>query len=345
MAVARYDIVVAGAGAAAAVAAFAAARLGRHVAIVGEGAPHQAGEGLADSAAAVLRGLGLGDLLTEVHHVRCHGVTCVTAKRRAVHPWPGLILDRARFNADLVAAAVAAGCEHRLGEVSEVTASQAGNGFTIGIKTGNARKTISAAMIIDATGRKAAVARRIGATRRVTTNLVAAWATLPAIEVAAEPGTLAIEALDSHWCYLAVGRRAASAAILGRRPPRDAASWLQAARRTSLLSGVTSVTSVRPVMQPANVSMLEPVCGDGWLACGDAAATFDPLSGYGLAFAIGTGYAAARSADAQLRGDRLAPLAFSALVSDRIARAWTGLEGAYATLALAPMGAALMGAA
>jgi flavin-dependent dehydrogenase len=338
--VARYDIVVAGAGSAAAVAAFAAARLGRRVAIVGESATHQAGEGLADSAAAVLRGLGLGDLLTEVHHVRCHGVTCVTAKRRAVHPWPGLILDRARFNADLMAAAVAAGCERRLGEISEVTAGQADNGFTIGIKTGNDLKTISAAMIIDATGRKAAVARRIGAARRVMTNLVAAWATLPAIDIAAEPGTLAIEALDSHWCYVAVGRRGAAAAILGRRPPGDAASWLDAARRTRLFANLALTTPVRPVMQPANVSMLEPVCGDGWLACGDAAATFDPLSGYGLAFAIGTGYAAARSADAQLRGDRLAPLAFSALVSDRIVRLWAGLEGAYESLALAPSGAA-----
>jgi flavin-dependent dehydrogenase len=94
-------------------------------------------------------------------------------------------------------------------------------------------------------------------------------------------------------------------------------------------------TPVRPVIQPANVSVLEPVCGDGWLACGDAAATFDPLSGYGLGFAIGTGYAAARSADAQLRGDRLARLAFSQLVGDRIARAWTGLAEAYQGLATA----------
>jgi flavin-dependent dehydrogenase len=340
MAVARFDIVVAGAGAAAAVAAFVAARLGRHVAIVGESALHQPGEGLAHGAAAVLRGLGLGDLLDEAHHVRCHGVTCVTANGRAVHPWPGFIVDRVKFNADLMAAALAAGCEHLRGEVFEVTADQADDCLRVGFKTRQDVNTIKAAMLIDATGRKAAVARRLGAARHVSTNLVAAWTTVSADEIAAEPGTLAIEACDAHWCYLAVGRHHATAAILGRRPPAEPGSWLAAARRASFLADLAPSMPIRPVMRPANVSVLKPVCGAGWLACGDAAATFDPLSGYGLAFAIGSGYAAARSADAQLRGDRLARMAFSRLVSDRIARAWTGLEDAYQTLALAPLDAA-----
>jgi flavin-dependent dehydrogenase len=338
--VARYDIVVAGGGAAGAVAAFAAARLGRRVAIISEPALHQPGEGLADSAAAVLSRLGFGDLLNEAHHVRCHGVACVTAAGRVVHPWPGFILDRPRFTADLMAAAVASGCEHVRGEISAVVVDQAGNGVTLRIKTQTDFKTISTAMVIDATGRKAAVARRIGAARRVFTNLAAAWVSLPANEITAEPGTLAIEAAGAHWWYVAVGRRAAAAASLGRRPPGDCASWLAAARRTELLADLAPATPVRPVIQPANVSVLEPVCGDGWLACGDAAATFDPLSGYGLGFAIGTGYAAARAADAQLRGDRLARLAFSQLVNDRIARAWTGLAEAYQGLATAPLDAA-----
>jgi flavin-dependent dehydrogenase len=338
--VARYDIVVAGGGAAGAVAAFAAARLGRRVAIVSEPALHQPGEGLADGAATVLSRLGLGDLLNEAHHIRCKGVTCVTAAGRVVHPWQGFILDRPKFTADLLAAAVASGCEHLSGEISAVTADQAGNGVTLGIKTQTDSRTISAAMVIDATGRKAAVSRRLGAARRVLTNLVAAWAPLPLSGIAAAPGTLAIEAAGAHWWYVAVGRRAAGAAILGRRPPGDCASWLAAARRTELLADLAPATPVRPVIQPANVSVLDPVCGDGWLACGDAAATFDPLSGYGLGFAIGTGYAAARSADAQLRGDRLARPAFGQLVGDRIARAWTGLAEAYQGLATARFDAA-----
>jgi flavin-dependent dehydrogenase len=107
-----------------------------------------------------------------------------------------------------------------------------------------------------------------------------------------------------------------------------------------MLADLSPATPVRSMIQPANVSVLEPVCGDGWLACGDAAATFDPLSGYGLGFAIGTGYAAARSADAQLRGNRLARLAFSRVVGDRTARAWTGLAEAYQGLATARLGGA-----
>ena len=337
---ARFDIVVAGSGAAGAVAAFAAARLGRRVAIVGEPALHQPGEGLADGAAAVLSRLGLGDLLNEAHHVRCHGIACVTAAGRVVRPWPGFILDRPKFTADLMAAAIAAGCEQVCGEISAVAADQAGNGVTLCIKTQTDFKTISTATVIDATGRRAAVARRIGAARRVFTNLAAAWATFRANEIAAAPGTLAIEAAGAHWWYVAVGRHAAAAAVLGRRPLGDSASWLADARRTALLADVAPATPVRPVIRPANVSVLEPVCGEGWLACGDAAATFDPLSGYGLGFAIGTGYAAARAADAQLHGDRLARLAFSQLVSDRVARAWAGLAEAYQGLAMGRLDAA-----
>jgi flavin-dependent dehydrogenase len=337
---ARFEIVVAGSGVAGAVAALTATRLGRRTAIVDAPALYQPGEGLADSAAAVLVHLGLGDVLNEAHHVRCRGIACVTADGSAIHPWPGFILDRAKLGSDLVGAAVASGCEHLRGEVSAVTGDPAGNGLAMWIKTPDGLTKIRTATVIDATGRKAVVARRLGASRKILTNLVAAWATLPTDKISREPGTLAIEAAGAYWWYVAVGRCGVAAAILGRRPPRESASWLAAARCTNLLADLMPSTPVRPVVLPANVSILEPVSGEGWLACGDAAATFDPLSGYGLGFAIGTGYAATRAADAQLRGDRLARVAFGQLVSDRVARAWAELAEAYHGLAISPFSTA-----
>lgn len=41
---------------------------------------------------------------------------------------------------------------------------------------------------------------------------------------------------------------------------------------------------------PAESSRLDVIAGDGWLALGDAAAAYDPLSSYGIASAMGSGF-------------------------------------------------------
>ena len=53
----------------------------------------------------------------------------------------------------------------------------------------------------------------------------------------------------------------------------------------------------------AHSATLEPCAGDGFLAAGDAALAFDPLSSQGLLNALFTGLAAAEAADSHLRGD------------------------------------------
>ena len=50
----------------------------------------------------------------------------------------------------------------------------------------------------------------------------------------------------------------------------------------------------------ASGSVSEPVAGDGWIACGDAAVSFDPISSQGILNAIRTGAAVA---SAILAGD------------------------------------------
>jgi flavin-dependent dehydrogenase len=328
----RYDVVIAGGGVAGALAGYTTARLGHRTAIIDKLVPHQTGEGLAADAATVLVRLGLSEILDRRYHVPCEAITCVTSEGSTHYPWKGFILNRARFNSDLLRVALAAGCERLHGEVIAVTRDPQGNGVLASVKTASAVAKIGIGAMIDATGRNAAIARRLGAARKVLTTLAAAWISLPTNKIATVPGTLAIEATGAHWCYVAVGRQGTTAAILGRHPPRDSASWFAAAGRTNILASLDVRTLVQPTMRAANVSILVPVCGDRWLSCGDATATFDPLSGYGLSFAIGTGYAAGRAADALLRGDSFGALAFRQLVSDRFNRAWQGLGEAYGGL-------------
>jgi len=58
-----------------------------------------------------------------------------------------------------------------------------------------------------------------------------------------------------------------------------------------------------PRVTAAHSSTLRPPAGDGWLAAGDAALSFDPLSSQGLFHALYTGLASAEAVDRSLSGD------------------------------------------
>ena len=73
--------------------------------------------------------------------------------------------------------------------------------------------------------------------------------------------------------------------------------------------GLTLDGEIRIV--PAGSSFLDCVAGDGWMAAGDAAASFDPLSAQGIMSAINSGLDAAHAAAAWLSGDRKAPVAYA----------------------------------
>ncbi len=79
-------------------------------------------------------------------------------------------------------------------------------------------------------------------------------------------------------------------------------SELLASTRTvgAAIGGV--VRRAEPRLVAAGTAWLDPCCGVGWLATGDAAASFDPLSGQGIATALALGKAAGGAADEMLHG-------------------------------------------
>ena len=59
---------------------------------------------------------------------------------------------------------------------------------------------------------------------------------------------------------------------------------------------------------PAHPRIVEPLCGDGWLACGAAAVGFDPICGDGTGYAVREGILAAAVINAAARGEDEAAL-------------------------------------
>lgn len=207
----------------------------------------------------------------------------------------GFIVDRARLALQLRDAARSAGTVWFAGSaVGSVQPSE--SGFDLNLR-GASSLRLSAARVVDATGRRAAVARHLEATLQRGTNRLALTFRLQVSPATAADAIFYVEGLSDAWCYAVNG----PAGVLGvavvaeaARVPRTtvqrrrwAAERIEAALvlpawRTRVATEGTFFT------QDATFSTLDRVAGPGWFAVGDAACAFDPMASQGLASALAT---------------------------------------------------------
>jgi flavin-dependent dehydrogenase len=83
-----------------------------------------------------------------------------------------------------------------------------------------------------------------------------------------------------------------------------------------------------PIVMAANSSRLNRTIGKNWLAVGDAAITFDPLSAQGVHKALDSGLRAAQSIEAHLSGDDFALQGYARDVDHRF-RSYLQVRQAY----------------
>jgi flavin-dependent dehydrogenase len=167
---------------------------------------------------------------------------------------------------------------------------------------------LNARFVIDASGRHASVARTYGATVRQHDNLTGLVALFEGNT--ASNGTLVESAPDGWWYSVQVpGERMVvafmtDADIIRDRRLHDPEAWSQALEETNATRRrVASASLIRPPAPfPAQSQILQPLHGDRWIAAGDAAAAFDPLSSMGIGYAIASGIQAARFAASAVAG-------------------------------------------
>ena len=79
------------------------------------------------------------------------------------------------------------------------------------------------------------------------------------------------------------------------------------AQAATIAVGIRSYRLVAtPRLVTAESALLSPIAGEGWLAVGDAAASFDPLSSHGIGAALWSGELAAVVLRRFLNGDAAA---------------------------------------
>jgi flavin-dependent dehydrogenase len=311
---ARYDAVVAGAGPAGAVAAHVLARVGKRVLLAdapSDGA-FKIGEALPGAALRLLRDLGLPVPAIGGPHTPIGGNLFSWGSDHLEATdflndldGQGWRLDRPRFDADLRASAVESGAHFKAAIVTDAKRNAAA--WQIAFADGT---RVEARWIIDATGRRAAIARKQGAKRSRDARFVAVYANGEVSHDFQLDRTL-IEAVPNGWWYAARLPNGAPIAALHLHP-RDTVALLAEPERwhdalaatrhlAPRLAGLTFPKNPRAV--EACGARLDRFFGDGWIACGDAALSFDPISSQGIFSALHGGMSAARAVIRALDGD------------------------------------------
>jgi flavin-dependent dehydrogenase len=333
-----WDVVVAGAGPAGAVAAARLARAGRRVLLADRVATGgKIGEALPGAAVRLLRALALPAPGPQGPHAPIAGVLsawgapdfAVTDTLRDPYgaAWR---LDRRRFDLDLREAALAAGATPRLALVRGVT--REGDGLRLQFDDGSEER---ARWIVDATGRRSRPARKLGAQRQRDNRLIALYRIGLASEDFRDSRTF-IEAAADGWWYAArlpsgaviagLHTDAEQAALIKAQPQR----WNVALAATRDLGPLLASVQFMETLPAADAggARLAPFHGECWIACGDAATSFDPISGQGIFAALHSGNEAAIAVHAALNGEA----ALLGAYGERMAEVWSIYRARHAAL-------------
>ena len=310
------EVLVIGGGPAGAAAAIVLARAGRRcVVLEGQPAPGwKIGETLAPESRPLLQALGVWEPFQQDGHRpspgngSAWGGVELGAKDFIFNPhgcaWQ---LDRPRFEAMLLHAAEAAGATVARGVAAQTIRREAG-GWEV---TANANPC-RASWLVDATGRGAMVARQLGVARRLEDKLVAVYAVVSATAETDTDARTLLEAEADGWWYTALmpgGRRVfawlTDADLLPGHEWREAAWFWRRVAATRCLAPLHAPAGETPApkLTSAHSGRLGAVHGEGWVATGDAAQSFDPLSGEGLFHALLSGQRAAQGLVGNLSGE------------------------------------------
>ncbi|WP_457034146.1 NAD(P)/FAD-dependent oxidoreductase, partial [Kitasatospora sp. P5_F3] len=303
-----------------AAAALALARAGRSVLLADAGAgPAKLGEALPAVAKVLLRDLGAGEQPLSEGHLTCYanqsgwGSAALGSTDFIRDPnGPGWHLDRARFDQGLREAAHRAGAEPAAHTTVRGAARQAG-GWTVTMRErGAAARQVRCRWLVDATGRRRAVTARLPAAHRRTDQLFASC-----LELAPDPagraasGSSLVEAVADGWWYTAPlpgGRRLLAyftdADLTGPLGPAEFHCLLGRTRHVAPRAAAHPLPEgAAPRRAPAHSAHLDTPVGAGWLAVGDAATAFDPVSSQGILTALHTGMTGGLALHAHLDGD------------------------------------------
>lgn len=289
------------------------------------------GETIPPKAASILARAGIDHLVADPAHLPCYGSRFVWGSevpyeksfftQTNPHGWH---LDRPFFEKQLRTHCISRGVEwlpgHRITHIE-----QRQSGWQVFLNgQGNVTDNVSCDFLVDATGRQSRVARILGRKRSRLDALMGISAMLTVNDTALQQYTF-IEAAENGWWYAApLANHHLSIVFMTDNDLVDKQMtsvkyFLQVARMNAptLISGILEKSihcnTDQTTLRPASTSMLNERTGDRWLAVGDAAYSFDPISSYGIMSALEGGYYAGHAIADTLSGSAEALLAYDVI--------------------------------
>ena len=317
-----FDVAIAGGGPAGCATALALARRGHRCLVVEKSsyADLRVGETLPAAVRRLLIDLGAWERFMAAGFIPAHVIAAIWGADRAHenaaifdpygHGWH---IDRQRFDRLLAQAAVDAGVT--LAQQARITSSDIDDRglWRLRIDSAGSACDARARMLVDATGRAACIARRMGARRICADRLVGltGFFRRPGSDIARNIPML-VEAVEDGWWYSAPlpDRRLAvayltDADLAGNRAAGVSKRFLGQLERASRTSARLREChwDDGPKACAANSSYSSPMCAGHWVAVGDAAMAFDPLASQGVYRALGSGLQAAAAIEQHWGGD------------------------------------------
>lgn len=310
----HYRVAIIGGGPAGSACALTLAQQGvRDVLMVeaGDYSAFRIGESLPPSANRLLHALGLTSAFLEQAHAPCHGSCSYWGSDRRGyndalmnplgHGWH---LDRARFNRLLAEQAQQRGAALLVGASLVASSPAAAGGYDLQLMAGQQPLRVQADCVVDASGARAVFARQRGS-RKIESQPLVCLAMRFAAADAVTSGLTHLEAVEHGWWYgaqlpdgsllLSFNSDAATVKEYRLQQPERWLAWLAAAPNTAALVRERVPLAMEVLSFPAPSYCLDLLHGDDWLAIGDAAAAYDPVTSQGMVKAIGNGVAAAEA--------------------------------------------------
>lgn len=204
----------------------------------------------------------------------------------------GWHLNRRRFDALLRDTALKAGTQlisHA--HVADIQSEH--QQWRLTVRGNDETDSVTARLVVDATGRRSGIARRLGVDHQKHDRLIGIYRFYSPCDnasVSTDSSTVIESHANGYWYAARLPNQQQVVALmtdadLARRGDfADSDSFQQALAKTALVfqRTVGMHADSEPVITAAHTQCLDTLSGPGWLAVGDAAFTYDPLSSLGI---------------------------------------------------------------
>ena len=186
---------------------------------------------------------------------------------------------------------------------------------TVKIESDHTVQTINSRIIIDATGRNRAILKLLGITNESLDNQVALSCHLPYFKHPKLIHPVYVESFENGWGIVSTLNEHINGMTLYTKKGspilpqlKDYQNWKELLSNTKLLKDfLTDDLNRKVVGGKANSSKASQITGSNWLAMGDAAIAFDPLSSHGISNAIYCANLASTAIESHVTNDAIAP--------------------------------------